>query len=190
MEQNNTKISLISIVIVISFIIGGIAGGLVSIFGSDYLAQLFNYEPSKELIIEKTIKVEEDSAVVNVVEKVSPAVVSIVVTKDGKVVGIITERDITRITVAHIDHSYFEDTIGNYMKAPLVTVEPDMSIWDALEFMIDSNIKRLPIVKDKELLGVVTEKDIVVWILKIAVEPNFFPRLKQLINKLERQETL
>lgn len=82
MEQSNTKISFLSLVVLISFVIGGIAGGLVSVFGSDYIASLFNYEPSKELVVEKTIKVEEDSAVVNVVEEVSPAVVSIVVTKD------------------------------------------------------------------------------------------------------------
>lgn len=81
MDQNNTKLSFLSIVALISFIVGGLAGGLVSVFGSDYISTLFNYELNKEPI-ERIININEDSAVVDVVEQTGPAVVSIVVSKD------------------------------------------------------------------------------------------------------------
>lgn len=78
-SQSTSK--LVSLVIVLSFIFG--AGG--SIFGSTYLAPLYRNAQntvSEKIAEVKTVQVNEQSAVIDVVKRASPAVVSIIVTKD------------------------------------------------------------------------------------------------------------
>ncbi|MEM4246475.1 MAG: CBS domain-containing protein [Candidatus Bathyarchaeia archaeon] len=114
----------------------------------------------------------------------------IIVKKDGRPVGIITERDITRLAAKAEDANFLEAEVGTVMRKPLISVDPDTSIWDALEIMLSNDIRRLPIMKGDELSGIVTEKDIAVWILKIAYEPQIPEKLRRLIEKLQRQEKL
>jgi CBS domain-containing protein len=53
------------------------------------------------------------------------------------------------------------------MKAPLITIGPNSSIIDAMETMQQKDIRRLPVVESKgKLLGIVTDKDIFIVILK------------------------
>jgi CBS domain-containing protein len=52
-------------------------------------------------------------------------------------------------------------TAGEAMTAPAVTVEPGRPISEAARIMLDRGIKRLPVVLDGELLGIVTRGDLV-----------------------------
>lgn len=47
------------------------------------------------------------------------------------------------------------------MSKPLITATPDTLMTKALEIMRKHGIRRLPIVRDKTLVGIVTEKDII-----------------------------
>jgi len=89
--DNNFKSTFIAILIT-SIIVSSIAGGIMGFWaanlsGSDNIISRYflgqpNNEQTQELGAVKVIKIEEESAVVAAVEKVSPAVVSIIVTKD------------------------------------------------------------------------------------------------------------
>lgn len=83
----------------------------------------------------------------------------IIVEKDGKPVGIITERDIVRKVLA--ENKDPKGTVASdIMSQPLVTVGPEVYVSEASQIMTKYDIQRLPIVADNRLLGIVTMKDI------------------------------
>ena len=89
---------------------------------------------------------------------------SVVVVEDGKVVGILTERDILkRIKDLDIDKSL----VSEVMSSPVLTVMPDTFITEALALMQTRNIRRLPVMKGGRLIGIVTEIDILYWFFKV-----------------------
>jgi len=84
----------------------------------------------------------------------------IVVNKQGKPIGIITEKDlIGRVLAVNMkpDSVKAKDT----MTTPLITIEPDESITEAARRMSRLNIRRLGVVYKGELIGLVSSKDIV-----------------------------
>lgn len=78
-------------------------------------------------------------------------------------VGIITERDIVRLVGAKMSPATRAKEI---MKKPLITADPKASIRDAVQTMQTENIRRLPIVENGKMVGIVTDKDIFRALLK------------------------
>jgi CBS domain-containing protein len=83
-------------------------------------------------------------------------------------VGIITERDIARTVGFAAKHSIFGDIpISEIMSKPLITIQPSISLKDAVVLMQQKDIRRLPITdKDGQLVGIVNEKDILRVVFK------------------------
>jgi CBS domain-containing protein len=81
--------------------------------------------------------------------------------KEGHLVGLITSRLLIRY-FARLSDDRKEDTavtVKDIMIESPVTVSPEASIMEALELMRNKKIGCLPVVKDKELMGVITEMD-------------------------------
>ena len=73
-------------------------------------------------------------------------------------VGIITERDIVRKIVAESKDP--KTTLAyDIMSKPLITVGPEATVYDAALIMTKYMIRRLPIVRDNTLLGIITSSD-------------------------------
>lgn len=84
---------------------------------------------------------------------------SLVVIENDKPTGIITERDILRKVVSK--NLVPEDvTAQDIMTKSLATVNPADSVVDAIELMASRNIKKLPVVDNGELVGIITASDI------------------------------
>ncbi len=85
---------------------------------------------------------------------------SILVTKQGKPLGIVTERDlIERIVEPSRDPS--KTKIKEIMSAPLITISKETGILVAMRKMREYEISRLVVMDDDTLLGILSEKDIV-----------------------------
>jgi CBS domain-containing protein len=83
----------------------------------------------------------------------------IVTNKDGKPIGIITERDLViRVLAKNLQPAAVK--ARDIMTAPLATIEPDATISDAARRMSRLDIRRLGVVYKGELVGVVSSKDI------------------------------
>jgi CBS domain-containing protein len=82
-------------------------------------------------------------------------------------VGIVTERDITRMV--GFSGKFFADMpVLEVMSQPLITIDPTASIKDAVSLMEQKDIRRLPIVNTKgQMLGIVTAKDIFKPLIKV-----------------------
>jgi len=105
---------------------------------------------------------------------------SIVVTDKEKPVGIITERDVTRASLR--GDSLLRLPVRSLMSRPLQTGTPDMEIWLTFETMLRLGVRRLPIVEDERLVGIVSEKDLTRWVLRVFYEPNLPPEILALVK--------
>ncbi len=85
---------------------------------------------------------------------------SILVTRQGKPLGIVTERDlIERIVEPSRDPS--KTKIKEIMSAPLITISKETGILVAMRKMREYEISRLVVMDDDTLIGILSEKDIV-----------------------------
>ena len=84
---------------------------------------------------------------------------SLVVMENGKIAGIITERDIVNC-VAFSEKKATDVLVEDVMSKVVVTVDSQTSIEKAADLMLKRHIKKLPIVDDGQLTGIVTEKDL------------------------------
>jgi CBS domain-containing protein len=84
-------------------------------------------------------------------------------------IGIVTERDIARTVGFAAKHSIFGDIpLSEMMSKPLITIQSGASLKDAVVLMQQKDIRRLPIIdKDGQLVGIITEKDILRVIFNI-----------------------
>jgi len=84
---------------------------------------------------------------------------AVVVIENKKLVGIITDRD---YTIKLGSHAYPIDTpINRLMSYPLISIDQDAEISIALDLMKKNKIKRLPVVSDEIVLGMVTMNDLI-----------------------------
>jgi CBS domain-containing protein len=84
---------------------------------------------------------------------------SLPVTEDERLVGMLTDRDITTRVVA--ESAAPETTsVGDVYSRDLITVEPDHDLEEALELMARHQVRRLPVVENGRLVGVVAQADI------------------------------
>lgn len=91
---------------------------------------------------------------------------SLVVEADGDCVGIITESDVVAVTAEKGDTAAL--TVGDVMAEALVTVAPDADLETAVERLRTNNIKKLPVVEDGSLVGIVTTTDLSNYIPHIS----------------------
>jgi CBS domain-containing protein len=73
-------------------------------------------------------------------------------------VGVITERDVVKHIAIDPSHSHF--SARESMSHPLITVTSNTSLKDALRLIVSRDIRRLPVVDGRKLIGIVTDKDI------------------------------
>lgn len=105
--------------------------------------------------------VRRDTSVQEVVATMSKFdISSVIVVQEERPVGIITHKDIvSKIVQTRIPPDAV--TAREVMSAPIVTINEDASIEEAARLMTRKNIKKLPVVRDDKLVGIITSMDLV-----------------------------
>ena len=124
-------------------------------------------------IMVRNVKTAEENQSINAIAKVMSEnnIGSVVIVKSneveglsGIVSGIITERDIVRMAgVAQTSSSTtpLQLTARDIMSKPVVTINAESSIQDAIQSMKLNNIRRLPVVnREGRMVGIIADKDI------------------------------
>lgn len=83
----------------------------------------------------------------------------LVVLDDGQIRGIITDRDLVVRAVTH-GHDVNRTTVTQNMTSPVTTIEKDADVLDAARLMAERGVRRLPVVDDGRLVGLVSYSDI------------------------------
>lgn len=90
---------------------------------------------------------DEDTGVVPIVD-------------NGRAVGVVTDRDIVVRAVA--DGSQLSQTVGQIASRAVVCASPDMSTREAAQLMSDHQVRRLPVVENERLVGIVSIGDLAI----------------------------
>lgn len=83
---------------------------------------------------------------------------------DGKLVGIISERDYARKVILK-GRSSKTTVIREIMTCPVLSVAPAQSIDECMELMTRNRIRHLPIIENEKVLGIVSIGDLVKWVI-------------------------
>jgi len=84
---------------------------------------------------------------------------SVVITRKGKPIGIVTDRDIA-LKIFASKRNPSEVKAEEIMSSPLITIEPDVLLEKACELMADRGIRRLPVMEDDKLVGIISLRNI------------------------------
>ena len=103
-------------------------------------------EPSTTVVEAARVMASEDVGPVPIVD-------------GGRLVGIVTDRDIVvRVVAEGQDPS--SATIGDIASSDLVTVQPDMDLQEAERLMADKQVRRLLVTEGDRLVGIVAQADL------------------------------
>ena len=104
----------------------------------------------------------------------------IVLDEQAKPTGTVTERDISRIVAR--DPKLLSGQVDGIMSNPLIFLSPVAPIVKAFETMLSYRIRRLPIVQSGRLVGLVTERDLLHWVIKIGNEPKIPAEVQEILR--------
>jgi len=96
----------------------------------------------------------------------------------GKLVGVVSERDLLRVSLSALNASGSEERraflqaldIGHAMSTPAIVIEPFVTIDKAALLLAEHKIGCLPVVDDEELVGLVTATDVLLYFSGVGFE--------------------
>ena len=114
-----------------------------------------------EIMTEKVMTVSKTKPLKEIVKLMANSKISsIIVTDKGRVVGILTERDLLKkVTLDNPNLS--KKSLDKVMTPDPMTVNSHSDIGEASQLMHDKNVRHLPVVDNEQLVGLVTQTDIV-----------------------------
>jgi len=115
----------------------------------------------RDIMVRNVKTVRTDDSVLAAVSKMNKFHIgSVIVTSNGRSVGIITERNILqRIVEPGLDPSMVR--AKDIMSSPLVTIDSHAAVEEAAQIMASKRIKKLPVVEGGKVVGIVSTSDIV-----------------------------
>jgi len=116
------------------------------------------YEPVKAVMTTKVISIKTTGRIDEAIELIKEHNVGglPVIDEEEKIWGIVTERDIAFLFAGTISGA----KVSSIMSTNVITIEPKASIFQAEKTMIEKGFRRLPLVSEGKLIGIVTVMDI------------------------------
>ncbi|HDN79410.1 MAG: hypothetical protein DRI61_13510 [Chloroflexi bacterium] len=123
----------------------------------------------KERMTSPVIKITPNTSVQDALELMRENKIRrLPVVERGKLVGIVTERDLlyatpspaTTLSIQEMHYVLSKLPVREVMSSPVITVTEDTPLEEAARLMADNKIGGLPVVRDGELVGIITESDI------------------------------
>jgi len=114
----------------------------------------------RDIMQKNVITIQEDKSALDAAKLISEKDISfLVIVKDDKPIGVITERDFVRKIDAQ-DKQASLIPLSEIMSYKFRWVEPSTEIEDAVQKMLNHNIRRLIVLENEKLVGVITQTDL------------------------------
>lgn len=131
----------------------------------------------EDVMVEEVVTIDEKVTVKEAVELMNKREIGcLIAMRKGKPSGILTERDLLKRVLAESKNPK-ETKVLEVMTKPLVVGKPNMDVEDAARLMFKMKIKKLPVVDDGRLVGLMTLTDLV------RVQPQMISIIKKLSAK-------
>ena len=133
----------------------------------------------KDIMVKNVITVNPNATVKDATKLMNKHNIGcLIVVGKGKVVGIVTERDILR-KIVETSKNPEKTKISEIMSTKLLVAAPNMDVVDAAKIMLQRKIKKLPIVTNKKLVGLVSLTDIA---RTVRIEPEIMNVIKDMVK--------
>ena len=114
----------------------------------------------EELMVRNVVTVHPDTLVEEAVRIMNTHEIGcLIVSENGKPIGIITERDLLK-RVLEQGKPPKTIRVAEIMSKPVIYGDPQMELEDAARLMFRKKVKKLPVIKDEELVGLITLTDL------------------------------
>lgn len=114
----------------------------------------------RDIMVKEVVTIEHDKTAKDVAVLLAEKNISfLVVVKKGEPIGLVTERDLAR-KVSTTDKKSSEISLSEIMSPNFRWVEPMTPIEDAVQKMLNKNIRRLLVLDNGKLVGLITETDL------------------------------
>jgi CBS domain-containing protein len=129
----------------------------------------------EDVMIEGVITIDSDASVMKAVKMMNENEIGcLIVTRRGKAVGIVTERDLLARVIAKSKNPK-KTKVREIMTKPLISGQPEMDLEEATKLMFKMKIKKLPVVESEgKLAGLITLTDVA----------RFQPQMIRILKKL------
>ena len=106
-----------------------------------------------------------------------------------RLVGIVSQRDLFRAAVSSVlsmrkstEREWLAGiSVHEVMTKPVITIEPQVSIRQAVELMVEARVGCLPVVLEGKLVGLLSETDCLRYLARVLALPELKERLPELI---------
>ena len=114
----------------------------------------------KDIMTKSVLSVDASMTVNEAAKMMEDAKVgSVIVMENNTPVGIVTDRDFAVKVAAH---AYQISTpVKQIMSSPLIAISPDETVWMVSDLMYTRGVRKLPVIENEQVVGMVTATDLV-----------------------------
>jgi CBS domain-containing protein len=108
------------------------------------------------------VSIDADNSIEDAIRSMHARKISaLMVTDQGKTVGIFTERDVVRSYMAGDGKGFRDMKVRDYMVSNLIVAVPDDELNDISAIMVEKNIRHLPVFENNRVVGMLSVRDII-----------------------------
>lgn len=154
---SNKLLGIVTAMDILDFLGGGSKFDIIEKKHDDNFLAAIN-DPVKEIMTRDVISISPKYSIRESVDVMTKNGIGSlpIVDKEEKLVGIVTERDFALALAGSLTN----ETVGDIMIKDVITTTPGTPIESCSKIMVRNNLRRIPVVEEEKLIGIVTSTDI------------------------------